>query len=358
MSAQGGESAAGPIHLVRGSDPVLVSEAVSALVDELVGNADRSFVLDEFAGDDFDLGAVVDAASTPPLFGDRRVVVARGAGRFSKSDDVSPLVSYLAAPMDSSVIVLVWELAASQQRLSAVPKKLTAAIETAGGRIVSTDPGSARGARDTWWSDTFAAAPVVLTRDAQDLIRDRVGEDLATVPGLFRLLEGAHGGGTRLDAAAIEPYLGAFGAVPPWDLTDAIDRGDTAGALDALHRMLAAGERHPLQVMATLSTHYLRMARLSGAEIRGEREAADLLGMKGSTFPAKKALATARSVGAPGVRRAVHLCAEADLTLRGGGVAWPGDLVLEVLVARLCRLKGRSGGRSGRPGSGRVSSRR
>ncbi len=329
-----------PLHLVRGSDPVFVGDTVLALVDELVGDADRSLVLDEFTGEDYDLGAVVDAASTPPMLADRRVVLARGAGRFTKADDVAPLIAYLAEPMDSSVIVVVWELAPGQQRLAAVPKKLTEAIEAAGGTVTATDPGTSRKARDDWWSELFDAAPVQLTARAQAMIRDRSGEDLQTAPALLRLLEGAFGPGATVDVAEIEPLLGEAGGVPPWELTDAIDRGDTPGALDALGRMLGAGGRHPLQVMATLSSHALRIARLSGAEVTGERDAAALLGMKGSTFPAKKALASARRLGPEGARRAVELCAEADLTLRGGGVAWPGELVLEVLVARLSRLGG------------------
>lgn len=347
-------SADAPIHLVRGSDPVLVSDAVSTLVDELIGDADRSFGLDEFTGEDYDLGAVVDAASTPPLFGDRRVVVARGCARFSKKDDVAPVVAYLDQPMDTSVIVLVWEPAPGQQRLGAVPKSLGAAIATVGGDVTNVDPGSSRGARDQWWADVFAGADVVLTRDAQATIRDRVGEDLATVPALLRLLAGAHGAGARIDSDAVAPFLGEAGGVPPWELTDAVGRGDTPGALDALHRMLGAGDRHPLQIMATLSSNQLRIARLSGADVHGERQAAELLGMKGSTFPAKKALAAADALGPEGARRAVQLCAEADLALRGGGVAWPGELVLEVLVARLCRLGHRRGARRG----ARVSPRR
>ena len=345
-----------PIHVVRGSDPILVADAVRSLVDELIGTADRSLALDEFSGDDYDLGHVVDAASTPPLFGDHRVVVARGAGRFSKADDAAPLVTYLEDPMESSVIVLVWELGTGQQRLSAIPKKLTAAIEGAGGALTTTDPGSSRGAKDSWYSELFAGAGISLSRDAQRIIRDRLGEDLSGAPGILRLLEGAYGQGAKVDAAAVEPFLGQSGGVPPWELTDAIDRGDAAGALDALHRMLGAGERHPLQIMTTLTSSYLRIARLSGSGVGNEKDAAALLGMKGSTFPAKKALTTTASLGPTGAHRAIELCAEADLTLRGGGVAWDGELVLEVLVARLCRLvRGRSG-RS--PARGAVSSRR
>jgi DNA polymerase-3 subunit delta len=329
-----------PIHIVRGSDPVLLGDAVTALVDDLVGDGDRGLLLDELAGPDYELAAVVAAAQTPPFLTDRRVVVARHAGRFSKGDDVVSLVQYLDDPLPTSTIVLVWELAPGQQRLSAVPKKLGEAVTAAGGVVVSTDPGSSKTARDQWWADLFAEAPVRLDRRAQDLVRERIGEDVGSAPALLRRLAGAHGEGAKLDVDAVEPLLGEAGSVPPWELTDSIDRGDTPGAIDALHRMLGSGDRHPLQLMATLQGHYLRVARLDGAGVSNERDAAAVLGIKGSTFPARKALNVAKALGPKGSRRAVALLAEADLTLRGGGTAWPGELVIEVLVARLSRLGG------------------
>ena len=124
--------------------------------------------------------------------------------------------------------------------------------------------------------------------------------------------------------------------MPPWDLTDAIDRGDIAAALTTLTRMLRAG-RHPMQLMATLHTHYQRIMRLDGAGVRNEKEAATVLGMKGSTFPAKKALAQSRRLGPSGVRESVRLLAKTDLELRGT-IDWPPELAMEVLVARLARV--------------------
>ena len=77
-----------------------------------------------------------------------------------------------------------------------------------------------------------------------------------------------------------------------------------------------------------------------------EKQAAALLGLTGSTFPAKKALAQARRLGHDDAARAISLLAEADLALKGA-IEWPEELVLEVLVARLSRLgpRSRSGSR-------------
>ncbi len=135
----------------------------------------------------------------------------------------------------------------------------------------------------------------------------------------------------------LAPYLGAAGDVAPWELTDAMANADVAGSLAVLSRMSDGGGRHPLQVLATLTTHYGRILRLEGSGIANEKEAAAALGMKGSTFPAKKAMQLARTMGRDRVRRAIELLADADLDVRGGTAVDP-RTTMEVLVARLATL--------------------
>ncbi len=56
-----------------------------------------------------------------------------------------------------------------------------------------------------------------------------------------------------------------------------------------------------------------------------EKSAAALLGLRGSTFPARKALDQTRRLGPQGVARAIDLLAGADLDLRGasrGPTTW------------------------------------
>ena len=106
--------------------------------------------------------------------------------------------------------------------------------------------------------------------------------------------------------------------------------------------MMCAGGSHTLQVMAVLNNHFGRMLRLDGAEVSSEKAAADLLGIKGSTFPARKALEQARRLGPDRLADMIGLLADADLDLRGAK-AWPDELVVEVLVARLASRSGRAG---------------
>jgi DNA polymerase-3 subunit delta len=309
------------VHLLRGDNDVLLGEAITELVQRLVGDADRSLVVEDFDGDDYSLGTVVDAARTPPFLTDRRVVVARGVQRFS---DVAPLVGYLADPLPTTDLVL----SATGERLG---KALVDAVKKAGGTIVATGAGRNRQERGGWIDERLAASDVRLDPGAKAAITEWLGEDVGRLPALLDTL--AVLDGRKLTREDVEPFLGEAGSVPPWDLTDAIDKGDTAGALANLGRVLAG--RHPLVVMAILQGHYERMLRLDGSDVNDRQGAADLLRV--ATFQAQKALQQVRRLGHEGVSRAVGLLATADLDLRGQK-SWPPELVMEVLVARLSRL--------------------
>lgn len=329
-----------PVYLLKGSDPVLLSDAARALIDEVVGDADRGEVLDEFSGDDYELGEVVMAATTVSMFGDR-VVVARNMARFPVAE-LGPVLAYVESPSPDATLILVWDKpTTSGARANPVPKKLADAVAAAGGTVTDCSlPGNAKG-KDAWIQDQLADAPVSLARDAQRLLVDRLGEDLSRLGGVLTVLAATFGAGAGpLGADDVEPFLGDEGGVPPWELTDAIDSGDVATAVTNARRMMLGGGRHPLQLMVTLQTHVERIVRLDGAPVRSEKDAAALLGMKGSTFPAKKALAQSKALGPAKVSRALHLLARADVDLRGR-TDQPGEQIVEVLVARLAALSGR-----------------
>jgi DNA polymerase-3 subunit delta len=327
-----------PVHLLRGDDPVLLADTVVDVIDALVGDGDRSLVLEELDAARFDtdsgrsLSALVDAAATPPFLTDTRVVVGRQLGAFTKVGDVEALLAYLADPLPTTRLVLAWEPhPGSGIRSGSPPKKLIDAVKAIG-VVIDTSAGTGK-SLTSWVDDRLKGAPVKLDAGARRLIADQIGDDASRLVGLLPVFESVFGPGAKLGAADIEPYLGGEGSVKPWDLTDAIDKGDAAKSLQMLHRMQTAG-LHSLQVMASLTNHYGRMAALDGTGVPDERAAAEVLGIKGSTFPAKKALTQARKLGSDRLREFTRLLADADLDTRGAS-SLPDDVVMEVLVARL-----------------------
>ncbi|MEM8902517.1 MAG: DNA polymerase III subunit delta [Actinomycetota bacterium] len=314
-----------PVVLVHGDDEVLMARGLDAAVDAAVGDRDRGEVLHELRDDDYVMADVVDAMNTPPFLADRRVVVARGVERFT-ADDLALLVAALADPLPTTRLVI--------ERKGRVPKAVKEAVTGAGGTTVATGAPVQAKAKRGWLDERFDEAPVRLDRSARSLVVDHLGEDAGRLGPLLDTLVGVFGTGADLGVDDVRPYLGEQGGVPPWELTDPIDAGSVEEAVRALGRMIDGGGLHPLQVMAILHRHVEQALRLDGADAPDEKVAAQLLGMKGSTFPAKKALTRSRRLGGQVLRGQLGLLAVADRQLRGES-ALEGRAVLDVLVARL-----------------------
>lgn len=317
-------------YLITGDDESLMLSAIGDLIRTLVGDGDRSLMVDDFDGEDYEVRAVVDAAQTSPFLTDKRVVVARGVGRFI-TEDVASLVAYLDDPLPSTDLVLV----AGGGRIA---KALTDALKSARATTIGSAAPTRASERTGWFDEQIKAAGLKLDPQATKLLATWLGEDAGRLQGILDTLHSTYGDDKKLTSADVAPFIGDAGGIPPWDLTDAIDRGDTTASLQLLHRMIRAGDRHPLAVMSILHTHYSKLLSLDGSGAHDEASAAAIMGIKPG-FPAKKALDQYRKMGGAAVTRAVVLLAQADLDLRGAK-EWPEELVMEVLVARLSRLAG------------------
>ena len=260
-----------PAYLVRGEDATLVSQAVSALLSELSGDDDLAV---ETLADDAGAGAVVEALSTPSLLGDHRVVVVREAGRFrsrrGRRDRRLPV-----RPRSGCC-------AGARRRGGVLSRKLSDAVRK-NGHIIEAGVSSRANAkeRSQWFADQVSASPVSLAPAAAKRLISHMGEEMGRLETLLAGLAAAYGDGATVTEDELEPFLGArAGGVAPWDLTDAIDRGDAPGAIVALRRMLEGGQRPPIVVLASLSKHVLSLLKMEGSGTRNDTEAAALLGMK------------------------------------------------------------------------------
>jgi len=331
-------------YLVTGEDPGLVSQELSALLNDLTGmSVFAGAIVEEYTQatkeEPVPIGSILDACRTPPFLTDRRLIVVRDGANLD-TQQTKEVIAYLKEPLETTVLVFV----VGGKSASATLRKAFGSA----GRVVEAQPASGAKSRDLWFVEHLAKAPVRLDGAAIEVLKSHLGEDIARLEGILGALCATYGPGSMIKRAELEPFLGSEGSVAPWDLTDAIDSGDISKALHTLARMLDAKERHPLQIMATLHRHIGAMLRLDGEDTFGPAEAASATGM--SPFPAGKALQQSRRLGHEGIAKSLALLAEADLDLRGR-VAWPDELVMEVLVARLAQLARQSQGSRSSAGS-------
>jgi DNA polymerase III subunit delta len=355
------------VYQLTAADPVLRHEALEQLLTELVGDDDRTLAVEEFTvpgraapgeadsdaptgaeGREEVVAAALNAAQSPPFMTGRRVIVLHDAGNLTAAD-VAPLAAYFARPMDTTAFVVV----GGGGRM---PKALADALKAA--KPVKVGPEAEKTGEVL--AQHLADAGIELRPAAAKFVTSHLGEDAGRVPQLVELLASVARPGATLDVADVEPYVGDAGSVPNYQLTNAIEAGDMAGALEMLRRMLTApgpGQSrpmHPLQVIGTLHSYYVRVASLDDPRVRSPRDAVAALDGRIKEYPARKALDQARSLQTDGVRIAFDYLFAADLDIKGAR-AIPEDAVLEVLVARLAALTGRARGGPIRRGSPRPS---
>ena len=200
------------IHLLTGDDESILRSKAHDLVHELIGDGDRSLMVDEFDGEEYELREVVDAAQTMPFLTDKRVVVARDVGRFT-ADELPPLLGYLDNPLDSTELVLV----GGGGRLA---KKLADGVKAAGGITTNTSPPNRARDRQTWVRAEAELHGVRLDGGAAARIAEQLGEDVGRLEGIVGLLRSTYGEGTRISIDDVEPFLGEAGGLPPWWIPD------------------------------------------------------------------------------------------------------------------------------------------
>jgi DNA polymerase-3 subunit delta len=343
------------IHLVQGTDPALRDREAARLIDELLGNDDRSFALDDHSmaakrraagesddGEESAAGsaelpafvAITTALQSPPFMTAARVVVVREIGNLT-TEQGQWLAGWIADPLDGVHLVLV----AGGGRTPAALEKAA----KAGAHIVkpaTEDTGDLL-------QQELKDAGLKLAPDAVKRVTAPLGQDAARVPGLVDVLQSAYGDdATTLTADDVAPYLGGVGTAEQFALTNAIDRGDVGGALEALHRMLSSTSAKdpkpadPFQIQGMLAAAYRRLLALDDPAIGTKEDAAAALGMK-SAGGARFRLDAARKLGSDGLRDAINLLAQSELDLRGEA-GLDDRTVIEVLVARLAALNRRS----------------
>jgi DNA polymerase III subunit delta len=96
------------VYYLHGEEDLLKDEAVRALVDRAVPAEMRDFNVDSRSAAELDAESIHALVDTPPMLAERRVVVLRGIEQLrKKSKQRDALLSYLARPNPSTVLILV-----------------------------------------------------------------------------------------------------------------------------------------------------------------------------------------------------------------------------------------------------------
>lgn len=264
-----------PVAVIVGDDDHEKAELVTA-VQRTVEADLEAFNVQRFYSDDADIAGVVAAAHTVPLLGDRRVIVLlrverlfKRAGRKSddeESEDVAdepastklaPLEAYVAAPLDTTCLVLSGVDINRATRLGKLLVKHAAMVECWGLKTEKEARGynavpAALSKAAGFIKERLKEAGMSISEDAVVPLLEHCGTDIAVLRGdLDRLL--LYCAGQRaISRADVLQVVGGATQIDQWAMTRAIEQGAAGPALRELALALDAGAA-PYQVLGQLA---------------------------------------------------------------------------------------------------------
>lgn len=293
-----------PLHLITGDVPGLLSAEVMKVAQQALPGARTIPVSDE--------NSLLNELTSNSLWADEKVLV------------LNPAPSTFAKWLEKNSEIVK----ESPDTLIVVSPKALAPLKKA----VAAVNGSVAEFSRRQYKDIASS----LLRDSglpgniQRQITEVVGQDVERIPSIISALRALPESSLKYDHV-VQAYLGQQGGVPMWGILDAIDAGNAPGALVELARIAEP----PIVVHAAIASHLQRIFEVKELAPMAVNDMAKVLGVKGSTYPLQKATKLVGKYSR--LEGMLALVAQAGSDLRGGSPL-PANLILEILVGRLCLM--------------------
>jgi DNA polymerase-3 subunit delta len=241
---------------------------------------------------------------SPSLFGDRRVVVLRGAHE-ARPELVDALRTHVAELSGDIRLVVVHPGGARG-------KAVVELFRSAGAVVVECPKVTRPEERQAFIRAEVARAGGTITPDGAAVLLDAVGNDLRELASACGQLVSDTGG--AINEEAVARYHRGRAEVTGFAVADRAVVGDVAGALEVLRWALAVGVAHVL-VADALADGVRSIARVSSAGRANPYTLATSLGMP--PWKVKRAQSQSRGWAEPGLARALRLVAELNASVKG-----------------------------------------
>ena len=255
-----------PVYLILGDDDAEMSQ-LAAEIGGLVEDELRAFNLERLYATDKAVtpSAIVQAARTLPLLGDRRVVVVLRAERILKpkrrgkaaeseveddggeaepASDLDALEEYVKRPESQTTVVLVAADVDRQRRIYKTLQRHAAIVECwglRGSRDAAADPRAVARSADALVRQAAAAAGQQIEASASRLVAERAGTDIGRLRADIERLLLYTAGTPKITLLDAQEVVSAEKPQDDWAVTNAIGRGDAAEALKHLRLALESG---------------------------------------------------------------------------------------------------------------------
>ncbi|UCD27988.1 MAG: DNA polymerase III subunit delta [Planctomycetota bacterium] len=226
MSAkrQAQESKSVPVYVVHGAEAFLKRQAITEIIDRLLGDADRSMAVSEYDGSaaSLELATVLDDLRTLPFMSNYRLVIVYDADSFITRYR-QDLEEYIENPSSTGVLVAECRSFPGTTRLA---KRVRAA-----GEIVKCEQLAARSV-PSWLVDRCGSVyGIKLDPPAASMLCELIGDDLGLLDAELHKLSLYVGGRGRITVSDVKSLTDHYREEKVWGILSAIAAGDQSLAL-------------------------------------------------------------------------------------------------------------------------------
>ena len=312
-----------PVYLVCGEEGLLVKEAVRMVEAVALGDSLPEFNHDRMDLADGGVSRVIDAVSTQPMMGGRRVVTVQCSDGLNK--EISDgLMAYAQDPNPTGTLILV--AGKVEGRL-----KLVKHLGSERG-VLRYDPLKPR---DTpaWVVGKAREIGASIDSDAARALVDVIGTDLLSLQTNLEKLVVYVGEARSIRRGDVLECVARTREEAIWDLTDAVGLGDHRKALRTAGNLLQGGQASIL-VVAMVARHLRQLWTVKSLLQQGC--SANDLGRQAKVHPfvAKKLTGQASRFSWAAMPKQFDALYRADLNLKSSRL--PDALVVERLLLELC----------------------
>lgn len=297
-----------PVVVLHGGEAHLKEACRERISRAVLGEEeDAGIGLTRFAGRDAEWKSVRDELVTVSMFGERRVVCVDDAEDFVTRHR-SALESYADRPSSQATLVLDVKTWRKNTRLA---KKVA---ETG----LELDCSELQGAQLTAWLIEQAKGDgKQLSRDGAALMVELAGGGLTLLDQELAKLVAYVGERERITLEDVRALVGGWRAETTWKMTDSVRDGRPAAALQALGKLLAAGEA-PQKILGGINYVFRKYSRATELARQGSPLRSAL--QQAGVFPRDVDAAEQylRRLGRPKAERILPLLIGADSGLKGG----------------------------------------
>ena len=225
-----------PVYLLIGPDDYRIEAVVEHIKKAALGEGgDGTFNDHVFQGDECDLSHVLQQAETYPMFGSRQVVWLKHVEEcVSNQDAGDALMRYIQQPVDQTILILTG---------ASLDKRRKWVKALAQHDVLFEFPNPKGNALRTWVRRAAQRANLDIDAETADTLVQLVGNDLRALSGeIDKLTLLAEDSGRKLSGADILKVVMDQAELQVFDLSNAIEPGNSVGALHTWFRLAEWGK--------------------------------------------------------------------------------------------------------------------